>query len=252
VATEAELPRAARLTPLLEHWFVGSGRTFPWRSWVDPYRLTVVEVLLQRTRAETVAAFAPRFFEDFPGWKALAESAPGELEAYLAPIGLQGRRGASLRSLASHVLDHGEEMSEAAPGVGQYISRAVAVALRGAPVAMIDSNWVRVIRRVFAGPWMADYRWDPRLQRLANAVVEGGADARHVNWAVLDLGAMLCRPKRPQCGACPLLANCGTGLLHDDSRTGALTTDRPQVRPRQRERELLPARPASRRRHRTT
>jgi A/G-specific adenine glycosylase len=213
VLTEAELSRAARLSPLLERWYIGSSRDFPWRSWADAYRLTVVEVLLQRTRAETVATFAPRFFEEFPGWKALAESALGQLEAYLAPIGLQERRGASLRLLARYVLDHGEEMSDAAPGVGQYISRAVAVALHGAPVAMIDSNWVRVLTRVFAGPWMADYRTDPRLQGLATAVVGGGSDARHVNWSVLDLGALVCRPTHPRCRECPLLDECATGIV---------------------------------------
>ena len=95
-----------------------------------------------------------------------------------------------------------------APGVGQYIGRAVAVMGRGERAAMVDSNWVRVLHRVFEGSWMADYRYDPRLRALLQAIVDGGRDARAVNWAMLDLGATICLPRRPRCDACPLAATC--------------------------------------------
>jgi A/G-specific adenine glycosylase len=103
-------------------------------------------------------------------------------------------------------------VTEEAPGVGQYIGRAVRVMTRGESAAMVDSNWVRVLHRVFDGAWMADYRYDPRLQALSQAVVDGARDSRVVNWAMLDVGATLCLPRSPRCAACPLAEACAYAL----------------------------------------
>jgi A/G-specific adenine glycosylase len=194
---------------LLWDWFRDHGRSFAWRTWTDPYRLAVVELLLQRTRAETVAAFVPRFLNRYPNWASLARASRADLETILASIGLQSRRAASLTALASAVINEGiDPASPDAPGVGQYISRALAVAARNEPVAMIDSNWVRIVRRIFGGRWTSDYRYDPRLQAIAEQVVEGGIDSRSVNWAVLDFGATVCLPRTPRCEACLLAHAC--------------------------------------------
>jgi A/G-specific adenine glycosylase len=75
---------------------------------------------------------------------------------------------------------------------------------------MVDSNFVRLLKRVMGGEWMADYRYDRRLQQLAHAVVEG-QDARTVNWAILDFAALVCKPRRPACKACPLIMHCAYG-----------------------------------------
>jgi A/G-specific adenine glycosylase len=204
-----EQRRAVALGIGLRDWYAHSGRSFPWREWSDPYRLTVVELLLQRTRSETVKSFAPGFFKRFPNWRSLAMTQQAELELALAPIGLQARRAASLSALAKAVVDDDlDPASGDAPGIGQYIRRAIAVARLGEPVAMVDSNWVRVLCRYFGGGWMSDYRYDVRLQTLAQATVEAGGDARAVNWAVLDLGATICIPRRPRCGTCPVSGKC--------------------------------------------
>lgn len=220
VATPDELDDCNLLAAALEGWFATSGRWFPWRDWRDEYRVTVCELLLQRTRADTVASFATAFFARYPTWAKLARAPHGELVSALKPIGLQHRRAAALKSLASHVVATGLPCSPDAPGVGQYISRAVAVALDGERAAMVDSNWVRVLRRVFGGEWMADYRYDPRMQALGKAIVDAAMDARRVNWAVLDLGATVCLPARPRCSACPLRPTCqyARGLADLDSQ----------------------------------
>lgn len=169
----------------------------------------MVEILLQRTRAETIHDFAPRFFTAFPDWQSLAAAGRDHLARVLSPIGLQGRRATSLEALARAVTRAGvSPESRDAPGIGQYISRAVAVAARNEPVAMVDSNWVRVVRRTFGGGWTSDYRYDRRLQTIAQAVVVAGGDPQVVNWAVLDLGATVCRPVHPLCANCPLAHAC--------------------------------------------
>jgi A/G-specific adenine glycosylase len=207
-----ELEIARLLGPRVECWFSSNGRQFAWRCWTDEYRVTIVELLLQRTRAETVVRFVDDFLSKYPGWAALATADLAQLEATLKRVGLYRRRAATLKQLANHQVRTGTAASESSPGVGQYIGRAVQVILAGEKLAMVDSNWVRILRRIFSGPWMADYRYDPRLQALAQAIVEAGGDPRHVNWGMLDLAAAVCTPTRPACPVCPLAQGCATRL----------------------------------------
>jgi A/G-specific adenine glycosylase len=218
IVCRADLARATTIARRLERWYVSFGRDFPWRSWRSPYRLAVVEVLLQRTRAEAVRDFAPKFFGSYSGWAELAAADTVELQKFLRPLGLHVRRAASLKSLAvGMVAAPSGPLWESRPGIGQYIGRALRVGLFGEPLAMVDANFVRVVRRAFRGPWMADYRYDPRLQGLSQAIVDGARDSRRINWAILDLGARVCVPRVPRCGACPLESACETGRAHNDT-----------------------------------
>ena len=208
VATRHELEIARDFGKSLEVWFRANGRRFPWRRWRDPYRLTVVEILLQRTRAGVVADFAPRFLRRYSNWANLAAAPPVVLEAELQALGLQKRRAAALLALARAMRSRDALPDESSPGVGQYVARAVRVGVLADRLAMVDGNFVRILRRAFGGEWMADYRYDPRLQGLAAALVSGARSARIANWAVLDLGAAVCTPSSPDCGACPLQDPC--------------------------------------------
>lgn len=186
------------------------GRHLVWRDWTDAYRITIAEVLLQRTRAETVAGFLPKFLDTFPSWQAIANSRVDRLRRALKPIGLSDRRSRSLKELARVMVSTKAAMpDESMPGVGQYISRAVRVSTRGDTAAMVDSNFVRLIRRVFAPPWRAEYRTDSRLQTLAIEVVR--TDCLRSNWAVLDFAAAVCKPQKPLCRDCPLRGICAYG-----------------------------------------
>jgi len=77
---------------------------------------------------------------------------------------------------------------------------------------MVDTNFVRVIKRAFIGPWRSDYRYDERLQEIALAIVLGG-DPKRVNWGVLDLGATVCTPRQPRCADCPVAKLCVIGRV---------------------------------------
>lgn len=207
--SRSDLIRAGRVAPALTRWYERHGRSFVWRGWRDPYRLAVTEVLLQRTRAEVVAAFVERFFVRFPDWTALGQADARELETELRPLGLQRRRAESLHRLAvSAAEDSGLAIDLHHAGIGQYIDRALRVGMTGASVAMVDSNFVRIVRRAFGGRWLADYRYDTRLQGIAHRIIERADNPRHANWAILDIGATVCLPRRPRCGACPLASQC--------------------------------------------
>ncbi len=211
-ATEDEIKRARRHASRLHAWYQAHGRWFPWRDWRDLYRVAVVEILLQRTRAEVVAEFVHGFIAQFPSWEAIAVASAGDVEAALRPIGLQRRRSAVLQALARLVVDDRDRDWSRLPGIGQYVHRALLVATRGERAAMVDTNFVRVIRRAYGGRWRSDYRFDPRLQAIAAALVQSTAGPAEANWAVLDLGAEVCKPRRPLCNVCPIAEDCEFAL----------------------------------------
>jgi A/G-specific adenine glycosylase len=199
---------------LILSWFRSSGRHFPWRNpSATGYALVVSEILLQRTRAETVAGFFRRFVKRFPGWKQLALATEDELRAFLEPIGLWRRRSASLRALAAEMRGRRglfpttREELEALPGVGQYVASAVMVFCHGKREPLLDVNMARVLERVFSPRTLVDIRYDPWLQALARAVVNHPR-AREINWAVLDLAATTCKIRNPRCETCPLVGCC--------------------------------------------
>lgn len=204
----------ARFRADLLRWFEKHGRKFPWRkSTASKYELIITEVLLQRTRAETVATFFPRFVRGFPSWRKLSSASIAQLEDYLRPIGLWRRRAISFQSLAREMAKRNgcfpkERVDiEALPGVGQYIANAVLMFCHGIPQPLLDANLARVLERVFGPRKLADIRYDPYLQDLAKKVVDCEY-AKKVNWAILDLAANVCLKKKPRCSECPLASVC--------------------------------------------
>ena len=207
-------PRIRTFADLLLAWFPVHGRAFPWRrSSTSSYARVVSEVLLQRTRAETVAAFYPAFMRRFPGWRHLAAATDADLRTFLEPIGLWRRRAASLRALGREMLlrrgrlPSTRDQLESLPGVGQYIASSAMLLCHNYREPLLDVNMARVLERCFAPRKLADIRIDPWLQALARAVVDHEL-SREVNWAILDRAAAHCRPRNPLCAACPVRSCC--------------------------------------------
>jgi A/G-specific adenine glycosylase len=173
----------------------------------------LTEVLLQRTRAEAVAAIYGRFFAKYPDWSALARASRLVLEGNLRPLGLWRRRAASLRSLAVEMTGRGgvfpddRSALEEIPAVGQYVASAVRLFAFGHREPLLDVNMARLLERYFGPRGMADIRNDPYLQSLARKVIARGEPAA-LNWGMLDLGALICVPRDPYCVACPLQRDC--------------------------------------------
>jgi A/G-specific adenine glycosylase len=213
VASVEELERARSIGRRFEAWYARCGREFPWRAWRSEYPVVIAEILLQRTRAEVVSGMIEGFLIRYPTWASLADASEAALEMELLRLGLHRRRARTLRAVGEMGKRSVSRPYEEWPGLGQYAARAVRVALDGARLAQVDANVVRIVRRAFKGPWKADYRFDERLQRLALEIVDGADDSRRVNWALLDAGALLCRPRKPRCADCPVRVACLTGSL---------------------------------------
>jgi A/G-specific adenine glycosylase len=208
---------------LLLAWFQVEGRAFPWR---DPnasrYVQVISEVLLQRTRAEAVAAFFPRFIHRFRAWNKLAAATEKELQVFLEPIGLWRRRAAVLRALGKEMRARKGRFPstrmeiEALPGIGQYIASAVLLFCHDGRQPLLDVNMARVLERCFGERKMADIRYDPWLQALSRRVVNS-RKAIQINWAVLDLASRICTVRQPQCTLCPLRSCCRYASTHREN-----------------------------------
>ncbi len=202
-------------------WFPCHGRAFPWRgAGVGSYVVLVAEVLLQRTRAETIAAFLPHFLDQYPGWSEIASSDLDELAETLKPIGLWRRRAPALQGLARELVALGEKWPrrrdelEKIPAVGQYVANAVLLFVHGEPHPLIDSSMARLLRRYFfIRPEKADIRYDKALHAVANRILAKGR-AIELNWAMLDIAASYCIPWEPMCTNCPLSRSCMHSRSH--------------------------------------
>lgn len=211
-------PDAAVFVRRLLRWGRANRRSFPWRTaGVDPFRVLVAEVLLQRSRASSVARVYPRFFERWPTASALAGAQERSIAAVIRPLGLVGR-ARTLRLMARAVVAAGGAVPRTVagmlelPGVGPYAAAATAVVAYATHVGVVDGVSARVYRRYFGLTWDQPPGADRELQRLVDQVTPRRA-VREWNWAVLDLAAAVCAPKVPRCDVCPLVATCAGARL---------------------------------------
>ena len=198
-------------------WARENGRRLPWRrSRQSVYQLVVTEVLLQQTKAETVAAVYDQFFGAYPNWESLARADLHDLQGLLRRIGLWRRRSGRLIEFAERVhqmggdLPKSREELEQLPCVGQYVASAALLFQGVSNEPLLDAGMSRVLERFFGPRLLADIRYDSYLQQLAREVVDCD-DAISVNWAILDLSALVCRSKAPKCQICPLHELCRYG-----------------------------------------
>lgn len=194
----------ARTDALLD-WYRRDHRDFPWRNTTDPYRILVSEVMLQQTQASRVVAHYERFLDLFPSVEELAAARLGDVLRAWSGLGYNNR-ARRLHETAQRVSTLGWPRTaadlEALPGLGPYTAAAVASFAFGEPVAAIDTNVRRVLSR-----WYGEPLTGAALRRSATTVLPPGAAATW-NQALMDLGARVCRPRRPSCQTCPVAGWC--------------------------------------------
>jgi A/G-specific adenine glycosylase len=201
----------------LSRWGRANQRSFPWRETDDPFRILVAEVLLQRSRGKTVARVYEELFRRWPNASELSRARVATIESVIRPLGLI-RRARTLKELAREVvrLDGVPRTLEgllALPGVGPYAAGATFVVAFGGKAAVVDGVTARVYRRYFGLAGSEPASSDRRLWDL----VDEATPSRNVlqwNWAVLDLASMVCVPKIPRCGSCPLAIDCRWSREH--------------------------------------
>lgn len=209
---ELDVVRAA-----LVRWYRQNQRDLPWRRRSDAYAIWISEVMLQQTRVDTVIPYYERFLERWPDVQALASADPEAVRAAWSGLGYYRRARLMLDAARAVVADHGgalpRELSalRGLPGFGAYTAGAVASIAHGTPTAAVDGNVVRVLARLACIEGDST-KGAPRKQvdELAERLATQPGDGTPGEWtqALMELGATVCTPKSPRCGACPLTTHC--------------------------------------------
>ena len=199
-------------------WFSQKGRDFVWRRNPTPFTILIAEILLKRTAAAAVNGFICEFLSRFPSPASLVSVDHQDLVISLGPLGLSNQRAQQLRQLGEALMGlPGETIPDSRerllslPGVGEYTAAAILCFAYGKAEALVDSNVSRIVSRVrgIARPSRFEARRSPEVWENARELIgDDETKARSLNWALLDLGAMVCRPRNPKCGECPLQGVC--------------------------------------------
>ncbi|MDR7400004.1 MAG: A/G-specific adenine glycosylase [Armatimonadota bacterium] len=209
--------RAESIRRLLLAWWRCNRRDFPWRRTRDPYKVAVAELMLRRTRAEVVERVYREFVRRWPDPRALSQARAGAIVATLRPLGLRwrARNIVSIARILRAVPDPGAvfrqpETLAGLPGVGEYVSAAVASFALGRAVPVVDTNTARIASRILGLQGRREWRRSRAVRELLVGIVRGSA-ARGINLALLDLAALVCLPHAPRCRECPISRHCRTG-----------------------------------------
>ncbi|MBX3744996.1 MAG: A/G-specific adenine glycosylase [Verrucomicrobiae bacterium] len=202
-------------------WFAVEGRDLPWRGSRDPYAIWISEAMLQQTQVKTVIPYWQRWMREMPDVRSLAAAAESQLLKLWEGLGYY-RRVRHLQSAARRMVEEfgGAVPSElealrSLPGVGRYTAGAVGSIAFDRPYPIVDGNVIRVLTRLRAET--GDPRERAVQERLwadAEALVRMAQRTRRrracsdFNQALMELGAIVCTPKSPDCGRCPVAAWC--------------------------------------------
>lgn len=196
-------------------WYDANARTLPWRGTeVGPWEVLVSEIMLQQT---PVARVVPAYLGWMTRWPSPARLAAAPLAEALRAWGTLGypRRARALHAIAGILTERydGTVPSTlddllALPGVGDYTARAVASFAFGQRHPVVDTNVRRVLARAVHGrPTATGSPAGDRLW-LADRLPDDGPSAVRFGVALMELGALVCRPRTPACADCPIVPHC--------------------------------------------
>jgi A/G-specific adenine glycosylase len=224
--------------PLLR-WFHRHRRDLPWRRRDDAYGVWVSEIMLQQTQVATVVPYYERFMERFPDVESLARASEDEVLSLWSGLGYY-RRARALHAGANEVVarhsgrvpDDPSVLREL-PGIGRYTAGAIASIAFDRPEPILDGNVRRVLARILAvdGEKLGRGAMESRLWEVAEILVKG-ARPGDLNQALMELGALVCTPRRPICEACPVADHCRSRANGNPEAYPATEVRKPMVRVR--------------------
>lgn len=193
-------------------------RDLPWQRTCDPYRVWLSEIMLQQTQVTTARDYYARFLQHFPDVHALADASLDAVLALWAGLGYYTRARNLHRCAREIVANHGGRFPSSAaelkllPGIGRSTAGAIAAFCFDERVPILDGNVKRTLARVFAidgDPSAAAVQRD--LWRRAQALLPGVQASESMpayTQGLMDLGATVCRVRKPRCQDCPLADRC--------------------------------------------
>jgi len=198
-------------------WFAENGRDLPWRRTYDPYQVWISEVMLQQTQMERGVAYFERWMARLPDIASVAAAGEEEVLKLWEGLGYYSRARNIVKTARLLVLEHGGRLPVhhrtllKLPGIGPYTAGAIMSLAFNAPYPIVDANIERLFARLFdiAVP-VTECKGD--IWAKAAALVPVGR-ARFFNQALMELGALVCTPRNPACGRCPLRTLCAAYRL---------------------------------------
>ena len=202
------------ITAKLSKWFEKNLRPLPWRNSSNPYHIWLSEVILQQTRVDQGTAYYLRFIELFPTVRDLAKAHEDVVLHAWQGLGYYSR-ARNLHAAAKTIVDNhqGKFPNEYSTirnlkGIGDYTAAAIASIAFGLPHAAVDGNVNRVIARLFS---IEDPVDSPTGKKQIAALAEELLDIKNPgnhNQAMMELGALICTPRKPNCSSCPVQVHC--------------------------------------------
>ncbi|QLY40866.1 A/G-specific adenine glycosylase [Hujiaoplasma nucleasis] len=198
----------------LENWYADHHRKLPFRETKDPYHIWVSEVMLQQTQVETVIPYFERFIKRLPSIHDLAAIEEEKLFSLIQGLGYY-RRFKNLHKAAKIVVTQHKGIFPSSfkevrklPGIGDYTAGAIMSIAYNKPYNATDGNVIRVLSRLMN--INDDMRIDKNKKQITaiNQSFIEKANPNIYTQAIMELGALICRPIHPKCKLCPLNSEC--------------------------------------------
>ena len=213
-ASAALVPPAATVQKRLIAWFARHARPLEWRQPATPYRVWVAEAMLQQTQVETVKPYYQRWMQRWPTLTQLAQAPENEVLKLWEGLGYYARARRLHQAIRYvHANLQGQIPKDLAslrrlPGIGRYTAGAILSIGHNLPAPIVEGNVLRVLSRLYR----IETRWpsaaaEKQLWQLAETLVPS-KNPRDFNQALMELGALVCRPQKPHCLLCPLAEFC--------------------------------------------
>jgi A/G-specific adenine glycosylase len=204
-------------------WFSENARDLPWRRMRDPYGIWVSEIMLQQTQVKTVLPFWERWMRALPTIEAAARANSHTIHKLWEGLGYY-TRVRNLQKAAQLILQkHDDQFPKrfedilALPGIGRYTAGAISSIAFNQPEPILDGNVMRVLTRIFGiAENPREKETNQRLWRIAEELVSDSklknqkskSACSHLNQSLMELGALVCLPRNPQCASCPVKKLC--------------------------------------------
>jgi A/G-specific adenine glycosylase len=238
--------KVAQIVTNLLDWFAINARDLPWRRTYDPYAIHVSEIMLQQTQVKTVIPFWERWLRELPTIEAAANAPSDQIHKLWEGLGYYTRVRNLQKAAQTIVGNHGGKFPEnfddvlALPGIGRYTAGAICSIAFNQPTPILDGNVIRVLTRIFGiAENPKEKATNARLWQLAEDLVGRAKNAKaaksksssqplpssrdnscsHLNQSLMELGALVCTPRQPQCLICPTQKLC---VAFKEQRTDTL------------------------------
>ena len=198
----------------LVSWYQNNKRDLPWRNTVNPYHIWLSEIILQQTRVLQGTPYYLAFLKAFPTIDDLANASEDKVLKMWQGLGYYSR-ARNLHFTAKDIVNNfGGEFPKdynkvlKLKGIGVYTAAAITSFAFDMPYAVVDGNVIRVLSRVFGVSTPFDTSAGKKeFQQLAQELLIE-KDAAIYNQAIMEFGAIQCKPKSPDCSSCPMQDFC--------------------------------------------